>query len=361
MKKLALTFMILLATAGMAFAQSDLQVLSVVKYNKSESITVKQVKARCGVYEKQYGQKLTVEQRKTVLNSLIEEKLILQAAAKAGISIPDSAVDQYFQQSMAQSTGLNVSEKELSDYIKQAQGITLDQLLQQQTGMNIAEYKLYLKNQLIAQQYVVSQRQEEIMKQVATDEEIRAFYQNKKSEYVWTDMAKLFMVIVPKGSDPDGAKTKITDLRNKYVEKKMSGDQIAAQSRMENSGYQAGEMLIPITEVGAQGLGMTYSSLLDLFNSPEGYIDEVVDVSTSYLFVAIQKKYDAKLLSLSDVVSPDSTVTVYEFIRNALSQQKQMAYLQRAAQEIATDLHKPGNVEDKKIGADLEKLLNWGE
>jgi len=363
MKKLALTFMILIAAAGLAFAQSDLQVLSVVKYNKSESITVKQLKARCAVYEKQYQTKLNVEQRKTVLKSLTEEKLILQAAAKAGISIPDSAVDQYFQQVMAQQTGVNLPEKELNEYIQQnsKDGLTLDKLLQQQAGMTVADYKVYLKNQLIAQQYVVSLRQAELAKQSATDEEIRSSYQSNKSKYVWEDMAKFFMVIVPKGTDPDGAKTKVTDLRNKYVEKKMTGDQIVSQSRMDKSGFQAGEMIVPITEQGAAGLGFTYASLIDLFNSKEGYVDEVTDAGASYIFLAVQKKYDAKLLALSDVIQPDSTVTVYDYIRSALTQQKQMLYMQRATQEIAADLNKPENVEEKKKGADLDKLLNWGE
>ena len=46
MKKIISALSILLLTAGMCFAQSDLQVLTVVKYNKSESITVKQLKHR---------------------------------------------------------------------------------------------------------------------------------------------------------------------------------------------------------------------------------------------------------------------------------------------------------------------------
>ena len=67
--------------------------------------------------------------------------------------------------------------------------------------MKVAEYKAYLKNQLIAQQYVVSQKQEEIAKVAATDEEIRSFYAGNKASFVWNDMIKAFMIIVPKGSD----------------------------------------------------------------------------------------------------------------------------------------------------------------
>ena len=86
----------LMISAASVFAQSDLQVLAVIKLNKSESITVKQLKTRVGVYEKQAGRVLTVDERKQSLDALISEKLINQAAQKAGISITDSMVNQNF-------------------------------------------------------------------------------------------------------------------------------------------------------------------------------------------------------------------------------------------------------------------------
>ena len=75
MKKYVLSLLIFVAAFGMAFAQSDIQPLVVIKYNKSESITVKQLKARCETYQKQMGKKLTVEERKMVLKSLIFRQL----------------------------------------------------------------------------------------------------------------------------------------------------------------------------------------------------------------------------------------------------------------------------------------------
>ncbi len=360
-KRIFLICGLILATAGVAFAQSDLQALTVVKYNKSESITVKQLRARCEIYEKQIGKKLTAEEKKTVLKSLVEEKLILQAAQKNGINIADSVVDQYFLQGMSQQIGANVSEKDLSELVKKQYGITLDQLLQQQVGMTTAEYKAYLKNQLIAQQYVVSQKQADIAKVAPTDEEIRAFYEGNKASFVWNDMAKLFMVIVPKGNDPEAAKLKLNDLRNKFSDKKMTSDQIIVQSKVENSGYQAGEILIPKTEAGAMTLGMTYQNLLALFGQKEGFISDLQNTETDYRFVSVGKKYDAKMLSISDVVQPDTTVTVYDYIRTNLAQTKQMQFVQTAAQELADSLYKPEYVEEKKTGAALDKLLNWGE
>lgn len=363
MKKIILALSMLLAATGMAFAQSsDLQVLAVVKYNKSESITVKQLKTRCDTYEKQTGQKLTLEFKKEVLNSLIGEKLVLQAAAKAGISIPDSTVDQVFLDAMSQSIGVSVTEKQLNDLLKAQKNTTLDAELQAQTGMNVAEYKAFLKNQLIAQQYVIQQKQADMEKAAnPSDAEIRAFYEGNKASFVWGDMVKLLAVGVVKGSNADAAKNKINELRNKYVDKKITKDQLITQSQLEGSGYTAQEILLPKTEAGAAQIGLTYASILGLYEMNVGYVSEVSETDEAYIFLALTDKYAAKMLSLSDIVKPDSTTTVYEYIRSGLASQKAEAYLAQAANEIAASLRKPEYVEEKKTGAALDKLLNWGD
>ena len=196
MKKIFAVLSILLFTGFAAFAQSDLQVLAVVKLNKNESITLKQFKTYCDAYVKQIGRSLTVDEKKQVLDKMIEDKLIVQAATKAGITIPDSYVDQYFIQAMSQSIGINVTEKELDELLRKQKGQTLDEALIEQIGMNKTEYKAYLKSQLMIQQYVVQKNQAEIQAVSATDDEIRMFYESNKSSFVWNDMMTLFIVIV---------------------------------------------------------------------------------------------------------------------------------------------------------------------
>lgn len=359
MKKLALVCLMALSTLGAVFAQSDLQVLAIVKLNKSESITVKQVKARTTPYEKQIGRALTVDERKEVLTTLIQEKLMMQAAQKDGINIPDSAVDQYFAQGMSQQLGVNVSEKELNDIIKQTQGMTLDELLQRQVGMNSTAYKAYLKEQLMIQQFVVKSKQAEIQAVAPTDDEIRAFYEANKASFVWNDMLKVFLVMVAKENNADSAKLKANDLRNQMVDKKTSNDQLVVQSKAENSGFQAGEILLAKTEPFAQRLGYSFDELRTLFNQKEGFVSDIKETPNDFRFLSVGKKYDAKLLAIGDVVQPDTTVTVYDYIRGNLGQQKQMQYVQNAARALAESLNTSENVDMKKSGEALNKLLSW--
>ena len=161
MKRFALAFLALF-TASALFAQADLQVLAIVRLNKNESITVKQLKTRVEAYQKQRNGTLSVDDRKKVLDAMIQEKLVIQAAAMAGITIPDSTVEQYFLQSVSQSIGKNVTEQEFEQLVKAQTNMSLDEYMKQQSGMSVADYKTYLKNQLIAQQYILSQRQKEL-------------------------------------------------------------------------------------------------------------------------------------------------------------------------------------------------------
>ena len=359
MKRFAIALFALFMSAAV-FAQSDLQVLAVVKLNKNESITVKKLKTRVEMYEKQRGTALSVDDRKKVLDALIQEKLVLQAAQKAGVTLTDSAVEQMFlQQVSSQLLGRTVTQSELEEVVKQETNLSLDDFMKQQIGMSVEEYKTYLKNQTIVQQYIMRQRENELKAVAATDEEIRSFYELNKSSFVWTDMMKLFLVVVPKSNDGEAARVKADDLYKKLKEKKLSSNQITVESKKENSGFQSGEILINKNQTSAQQLGISYTDLISLFSNEKDYISNVSEFDTHFQFYMIIKKYDAKLLGLSDVVQPDSTKTVYDYIRSSLGQQKVMQYFTIAAQEIAEGLDKEENVERKKTGDALTKLLTW--
>ena len=359
MKRFAIALFALFMSAAV-FAQSDLQVLAVVKLNKNESITVKKLKTRVEMYEKQRGTALSVDDRKKVLDALIQEKLVLQAAQKAGVTLTDSAVEQMFlQQVSSQLLGRTVTQSELEEVVKQETNLSLDDFMKQQIGMSVEEYKTYLKNQTIVQQYIMRQRENELKAVAATDEEIRSFYELNKSSFVWTDMMKLFLVVVPKSNDGEAARVKADDLYKKLKEKKLSSNQITVESKKENSGFQSGEILINKNQTSAQQLGISYTDLISLFSNEKDYISNVSEFDTHFQFYMIIKKYDAKLLGLSDVVQPDSTTTVYDYIRSSLGQQKVMQYFTIAAQEIVEGLDKEENVERKKTGDALTKLLTW--
>lgn len=361
MKKIVLALFSMLFLSASIFAQSDLQVLTVVKYNKSESITVKQLKKRVGVYEKQLGRTLNVEEKKEVLNAIVGEKLICQAAQKEGFSIPDSTANQYFELQLSQIIGAPVTESQFEEIVKKQFNMSLEEFIMKQVGMTKSEFKDYLKTQLLMQQYIVNKYQAEITKVAPTDEQIRMFFEANKANFVWKDMAKMIVVGVPKGNDAKAAKNKIVDLKNKLANKKITDEKLLKEGNTEKSGYIVKEGLVEKSQIGVKQLGIPMEDLLDLFSKKEGYVTDINETDDGYTFVSIVKKFDAKMLGISDVVQPETTVTVYDYIRNGLTEQLRVNYVQKAMLDLAKNLNKPANVEMKKTGAALDKLLDWGD
>ncbi len=359
MKRFALAATMIFMIAATAFAQADLQPLAIVKLNKSETITLKQLKSRVETYKKQQGiASFTVEQKKEILEAMIDEKLVIQAAQKAGMTITDTQVNQYFLQNLSQQVGKQVTEAEFADIVKKSTGLALDDFMKDQVGMNVADFKAYLKNELLAQQYVLVSKKDEISKIVPSDSDIRSFFEMNKASFVQSDMMKLFLVVVPKGSDANAAKTRITSLYNDAKSKKVSVDTLKANLSKDKS-YQGGDILVSKTQVNAQQLGISYKELLDLFEKDIGFFSDLNETENDFQFYTVRQKYPQKMLSLSDIVQPETTVTVYDYIKQNLTQQFQSEALIKAVNDITSELNTPTNVERKKTGKDLEKLLSW--
>ncbi len=362
MKRVVIGIALMFGIALSAFAQNDLQPLAVVKVNKSETITLKQLKTRVAYTLRQYEAygitSLTVDQKEQLLETLIDEKLIVQAATRDGIaaSVTDTMVDQAFLNQIAQSLGVQLTEAQLSDLIKQQTGKTLQEYILSNTGMTLAEFKANLKNQLIIQQYVLAKKQNEIQSVSATDAEIRAFYDMNKQTFVQSDMISLFIFGVPKGSDAVAARAAAVDYRNKYVANPSISTTWKA-SPDNGTKFYAEDQLIPKNTSAQQQLGWTTENFSKLFASSIGYVSDITETATNYQFYAVLNKYDAKMLSLSDVIQPNTTVTVYEYIRSGLTQNKISEYLGTAAQALADELNTSANVERKKTGDELKKLL----
>ncbi|MBQ4378387.1 MAG: SurA N-terminal domain-containing protein [Treponema sp.] len=357
MKKIILAATLALSLAFGASAQSDMQPLAVVRLNKTETITLKQLKNRVETYQKQNNApSFTVDQKKEILDAMIDEKLVVQAAQKAGMNITDTQVNQYFLQNISMQVGKQVTEAEFAEIVKKQTGQSLDDFMKAQVGLNVTDYKAYLKNQLIAQQYVMQQKQGELQKIAATDEEIRKFYDLNKASFVQNDMLKLFLVVVPKGNNKEGAKIKAEAMLKGVKDKSLSLDKIKADSGKD---YQGGDLFIQKTAQHAQQLGVSYNDLLELFTRDVNYLSSLTETDTDFQFYSVRQKYNAKMLSISDLVQPETTVTVYDYIKQNLTNQKQSSALLAAVQEITKSLRTPSNFEYKQKEEKLKKLLDW--
>jgi hypothetical protein len=130
--------------AGFSADQLDLQTVARVNLTRNEYIFVKQlrleVERRSKVQEIPQGID-PVELRRMVLDAMIAERLVLQAAERAGISSPNSELEQRLQLVRA-SAGRQVTDREFQEGIER------------QYGLSYSAFQTYLHEDIIRQKYI---------------------------------------------------------------------------------------------------------------------------------------------------------------------------------------------------------------
>ena len=261
---------------------------------------------------------------------------------------------------MSQLVGRQVTEKEFADIVRQTYKKSVDEFLMERVKKNVAQYKTYLKEQFLAQQYVMNRKQAEITAVQPTDKDIKDYYELNKGKLIWNDMIHMYLVSVPKNGNPEAAKTKITKMMTDYTAGKLTVDQMRTAVKNKTAqDYVAGDMMIEKTEQYAVALGVSYERVLQIFGEPLNKVSDLKETDADYQFYVLLNKYDAKMLGLSDVIQPGTTYTVYEYIKANLTNQMRSVALAKAIQDISKELNVPENVERKKTGAELDKLLTW--
>lgn len=364
MKKLAIGTFMILAGLFAATAQASLyQQLAVVKITDTEVITVKEVKDIVDTQEKEAGRKLTPQERAQTYETIINQKLILQAAKKAGVTATASEIDQAFLANISQQLNLTrvYSEKELNDLVMANKKMSFSEFVKDQTGMSVDEVKnMIIRPDLIWRRYLLTQNQADLQKIAATDKEIRDYYELNKTQFIRPDSLKMFLVAVPKEGDPQAARIKIEGLLKDVKNGKKTIEQMRRDGQdPKASGYGAADLFLMKVQQHAAQLGVSYERLLQIFDEGLNKPSEIMDAGEVWQFYEILEKYPFKALEISDVVRPESTQTVYETIRGVVTQSKQMAFLEQKRQEIIKSLNTPENVTRKKTGDDLIKLLSW--
>ena len=364
MKKLAIGTFMVLAGLFAATAQASLyQQLAVVKITDTEVVTVKEVKDIVDTQEKEAGRKLTPQERAQTYETIINQKLILQAAKKAGVTVSASELDEAFLANISQQLNLPrvYSEKELNDLVMANKKMSFAEFVKDQTGMGVEEVKTQIiRPDLIWRRYLLSQNQQELQKISATDKEIRDYYELNKTQFIRPDSLKMFLVAVPKENDPQGARVKLEGLLKDVKSGKKTIEQMRRDGQNpKEADYGAGDLYLMKVQQHAAQLGVSYEELLKIFDGDVNKPSEIMDAGQVLQFYIVLEKYPFKALEISDVVRPESTQTIYETIRALVTQTKQLQFLEQKRQETIKSLNTPENVTRKKTGDDLIKLLSW--
>lgn len=360
MKKKVFIVIMLVGFLGLLTAQNDLQVIAQVNLLKKEPITLGQLKRLIKFIEYQGGgiSITSTTDKKRVLESLMRIKLLVQAAEKENIKIANSQINAAFNGALPQIGNSPTTESEFAKIIKQQQNISLDEFMKNLTGNNVDEIKKIIKDQLTIDNYILSKHKAEIERMaIPTDAQIRSLYEMRKSDFLRQDTVKLLLVMVQKEGKDKEEIEKITELHKKI--KKNIKEIANIKKNAEAGKYIVLEDYIPHTPQGAEKLNASPEAMMEIFSKDVNHVFDIQDRAGSRQFFVITEKFEAKILTLSDLIAPATTITVYEYIKNLLSQQLAMKAGEDIIQNTYESLRTDDNCKIVKTDAELDKLLTW--
>jgi peptidyl-prolyl cis-trans isomerase SurA len=342
MKRFAVIAAMLLACTAL-FSQTIDTPLAIVKLTKQKVITVKQAKSSIEKLEASAGRKLTLEERKQYLDSLIAETLIEQAAERDKITVPETEFASRLQTYRA-SLGPQVTDAQFETALK-AQGMTLD------------DFKTQLRKQLITEKYILAKKQPLFASVKApSEDEIKTFYDTYSAQFVRPDTVRFNYILVETvgktAADKSKAKELIDGLAKQIGKNASKFDELMIKSATANAGYKGGDFGY-LPKNNPQGQALLGTSVGVPFTLKVGEISDVLESSVGFYIIKLTEVLGQKFLDLSDPVQPGVSMSLREYIRNQIGQTKQQQVLQAAVGQIMAELKTSDTV------TVYEKNLNW--
>jgi parvulin-like peptidyl-prolyl isomerase len=315
------------------FGQTDLQPVATVSLTKTESISVRQLKTAIERLEKEQGQPISRDDRPKVLDGMIDEKLILQAAERDRITVAEGEITEQVNQlrmALAQRAGRMPNDAEMAAFIRS------------QYGVEMPAFREQIRAQLMQQRYIESKNPNlRTSIKAPTEEEILNYYNIRKAELIRPDTVRFSMIQVPYGND-SASKTRAKELMDRLYREIGSDpaklDEIVIRAQAQGSGYQGGDGMMSRNPQTLLRVGEEFMNIA--FTLRQGAVSRIIEGPNAYHVIKIKDNYPIKILELDDIMQIGSNETVRENIRNLLLQAKDAEALQKAYSDLVAELRK---------------------
>lgn len=341
------TFLIVLSILGITTMSSQSvfdTVVAQVKLTKTHLVKISYVEEKISLAEQQVGREFTVEEKDFILDSIINNEIMKQAAARDGINVTeDMIINMLRQQIGATATDLQIKDAVIAQYKKPW-----------------SEVSAALIEQLSLQEYIKVAGAEDLKKYSipVTENEITDFYNSNKTKFVNPDMVRvnhIFFSTVGKNDAEVKDLSKKADDALLQIKKgtKSFDDLVEVISDDRNSALNGGELgFIARDDANTiQLLGVDFINTV--FKLSMDSVHGVFRSNSGFHIVVITEKRSARLLKLTDPINPSTPATVAQYIQQSLQQQKSTQVFAQVTEIIIERLKKEAVV---KI---IEKSIPW--
>jgi peptidyl-prolyl cis-trans isomerase SurA len=334
-------------------AQSLDKPAATVKLTKTESISVAKLQSAIAAYEKQasqYNQTLTTDNKKQILDKLINSLLILQAAVRDKVTVSDAEMKTVIETSkktLGALQGLTraLTDTELQAYLK-ANNMTYDTFVKQ------------LKDQQTVYNYI-RLKKKSIFDAVKdpTEQDVQDYYDANKSNYFMNDMVSLRHIFfdtrsLTSNEDRDKARKHAEDVLKELKAGATFAELVVKYSEDTTSKYSNGEFMTVFRNDTTRRNAYGAAFFDALFKLKKGEVSGVMQSNAGFHIVTVTERLDARLLGLNDKIPPGNQYTVRDAISRVLASNLENAAMQQAQEELVAELRKQAEIKifDENIG-----------
>ena len=340
MKRIILGAVFACAIVPLLAAQVLDKPAATVRLTRTESVTVSMLQKAVAVYEAQARRALTADERRQVLDELISKALILQAAARDNVVVSDAEV----------RTAVSDYQKQMGAVAGLARPLN-DQELQQmlsRNGMTYDAFQKQMRDQQTVLDYLRRKKPTLFDPVTITDQEIQDFYDQNKQNFFVNDMITLKHIFVntqqlTSKDDRDKAAKHADDILKELNAGATFDSLVIKYSEDVKSKYNGGEFSLFRNDTQTrQALGSAFFD--SVFRMKKGETSAVLQSNLGFHIVQVVDRVDAHLLTLSDKIPPQNTMTVRVAINQQLVSQRQADAYKSGLNDIVADLKKQAEI-----------------
>lgn len=313
--------------------------VAIVRLVETANIGRRDIDAQIALFEQQIGRTLQPAEKQQILEALINDELLLQAASRAGVRVTQEEIRNYLavqRQQWSQALGVTLSEEQFRFQVEQ------------QTGRPWVDFLEDVTDELIKLKYV-RQRESELFAGVmnVSEAEIQSFYEEQATSFTNPAMVSFRHVYVDMRGRTDQerqeARTALEAYRRQLRSGALTFERLERRAlddatiSADNFGY-----LMRNDPRSQQLLGRSFIDAL--FGLNEGEVAGVLESNVALHIVLVTDRRSARILALDDPILPGQSVTVRQQIRNLLANQKEQQALGRAVEKIVGDLREEAEI-----------------